>query len=437
MCPVCGTPLELATEAPQAERERALIERLVDDCAIQGAGQGPPGGRVRRRGAGRCPDDDGFDLAAYLVPGLAILLAAGGVGAAALGWRRVTRRDGAAPDSAPASGAGRRAPPVRPRPVRPVIAADGVDTTVVAAFAVGFISFISPCVLPLVPGYLSTISGVSFADIQAGKGRSKVLGPAILFCLSFTVMFVALGMTATGLRLGAARTTAGCCSRSPGVVLIAARAAVHRHAVREPAEPRVAPGGAAGARVDRRPDRGRPGVRGRLAAVHRPHPRRHPHRRQHRGQRRRGRRAAGLLRARAWRCRSSSARWRSRRCRASSASSATTTRRSRWSSGVVLVVMGVLLYTQRADAAELRGAGADGRPGDQLLQRALTLRNGTTVLRKRLRDGVATSGSRWLWLLVRVDPVGLDPRARARSRLAPSGARGRWSGRSGTRTADV
>ena len=31
MCPVCGTPLELASEAPQAERERALITRLVDD----------------------------------------------------------------------------------------------------------------------------------------------------------------------------------------------------------------------------------------------------------------------------------------------------------------------------------------------------------------------------------------------------------------------
>jgi cytochrome c-type biogenesis protein len=76
---------------------------------------------------------------------------------------------------------------------------DGVDTTVVAAFAVGFISFVSPCVLPLVPGYLSTISGVSFADLQAGRGRWRVLGPALLFCLSFTAMFVALGMTATGL----------------------------------------------------------------------------------------------------------------------------------------------------------------------------------------------------------------------------------------------
>ena len=80
-----------------------------------------------------------------------------------------------------------------------MIAADAVDTTVVAAFAVGFISFVSPCVLPLVPGYLSTVSGVSFADIQAGRGRRKVLGPALLFCLAFTVMFIALGMTATGL----------------------------------------------------------------------------------------------------------------------------------------------------------------------------------------------------------------------------------------------
>ncbi|MGH2761870.1 MAG: cytochrome c biogenesis CcdA family protein [Thermoleophilaceae bacterium] len=80
-----------------------------------------------------------------------------------------------------------------------MIAADSVDATVFAAFAVGFISFVSPCVLPLVPGYLSTISGVSFADIQEGRGRAQVLGPALLFCLAFTAMFVALGMSATGL----------------------------------------------------------------------------------------------------------------------------------------------------------------------------------------------------------------------------------------------
>ena len=79
------------------------------------------------------------------------------------------------------------------------LAAGHVDTTVLAAFAVGFISFVSPCVLPLVPGYLSAISGVSFSELAEGKGRVRVLGPSLLFCLSFTVMFVALGMTATGL----------------------------------------------------------------------------------------------------------------------------------------------------------------------------------------------------------------------------------------------
>ena len=74
------------------------------------------------------------------------------------------------------------------------------DTTVVAAFAVGFVSFVSPCVLPLVPGYLSAVSGVSIADMQTGEHqRSHVLVPALVFCASFTLMFVALGMTATGL----------------------------------------------------------------------------------------------------------------------------------------------------------------------------------------------------------------------------------------------
>ena len=77
---------------------------------------------------------------------------------------------------------------------------NGVDTTVIAAFAVGFVSFVSPCVLPLVPGYLSAVSGQSLAEIQHGEKRlSRVLLPAIVFCLSFTVVFVALGMTATGL----------------------------------------------------------------------------------------------------------------------------------------------------------------------------------------------------------------------------------------------
>jgi cytochrome c-type biogenesis protein len=75
-----------------------------------------------------------------------------------------------------------------------------VDTTVFAAFAAGFVSFISPCVLPLVPGYLSAVSGVNVADLQNREASpTAVLIPAVIFCLSFTAVFVALGMVATGL----------------------------------------------------------------------------------------------------------------------------------------------------------------------------------------------------------------------------------------------
>jgi cytochrome c-type biogenesis protein len=96
----------------------------------------------------------------------------------------------------------------------------GVDTTVIAAFAVGFISFISPCVLPLVPGYLSAVSGVSLAEIQSGEKRmSRVLVPAIVFCLAFTVVFVALGMTATGLG-STLRDSRQTLDKAAGVVIV-------------------------------------------------------------------------------------------------------------------------------------------------------------------------------------------------------------------------
>jgi cytochrome c-type biogenesis protein len=97
----------------------------------------------------------------------------------------------------------------------------GVDTTVLAAFAVGFISFISPCVLPLVPGYLSAVSGVSLAEIQDGDRRlSRVLMPAVVFCLAFTVVFVALGMTATGVGT-ALQDNRGTLDKVAGAVIVA------------------------------------------------------------------------------------------------------------------------------------------------------------------------------------------------------------------------
>ena len=97
----------------------------------------------------------------------------------------------------------------------------GVDTTIIAAFAVGFVSFISPCVLPLVPGYLSAVSGYSLADMKSGeRGLAKILLPAIVFCAAFTIVFVALGMTATSLG-SVLRDGRGTLDKVAGAVIIA------------------------------------------------------------------------------------------------------------------------------------------------------------------------------------------------------------------------
>ncbi|MDX6632723.1 MAG: cytochrome c-type biosis protein [Solirubrobacterales bacterium] len=69
---------------------------------------------------------------------------------------------------------------------------------VLAALAAGLVSFLSPCVLPLVPGYLSAVTGVSAADLEQASWR-RVLGPSLLFVLSFSAIFVIFGLTATGL----------------------------------------------------------------------------------------------------------------------------------------------------------------------------------------------------------------------------------------------
>ncbi|HYH54380.1 MAG TPA: cytochrome c biogenesis protein CcdA [Solirubrobacterales bacterium] len=69
---------------------------------------------------------------------------------------------------------------------------------VLAALAAGIVSFLSPCVLPLVPGYLSAVSGVSANELESAGWR-RVLGPSLLFVASFSAIFISLGLTATAL----------------------------------------------------------------------------------------------------------------------------------------------------------------------------------------------------------------------------------------------
>ena len=63
------------------------------------------------------------------------------------------------------------------------------------AFGAGLISFLSPCVLPLIPGYISYISGQSLKEIL--NQRKINIFPLILFCLGFSTVFVILGASAS------------------------------------------------------------------------------------------------------------------------------------------------------------------------------------------------------------------------------------------------
>jgi cytochrome c-type biogenesis protein len=68
------------------------------------------------------------------------------------------------------------------------------------ALAAGLVSFLSPCVLPLVPGYLSTVIGATPAEVSGGTlGVRRVLVPSLLFIASFSAIFILLGLSATAI----------------------------------------------------------------------------------------------------------------------------------------------------------------------------------------------------------------------------------------------
>ena len=70
-------------------------------------------------------------------------------------------------------------------------------TAIGLAFAAGLLSFVSPCVLPLLPVYLSFISGVGVEDL--GREHRRLLGTSLLFVAGFTVVFMLMGAGAGGI----------------------------------------------------------------------------------------------------------------------------------------------------------------------------------------------------------------------------------------------
>jgi len=77
----------------------------------------------------------------------------------------------------------------------------GSELNVLLAMAAGLLSFLSPCVLPLLPSYLSFIAGVSFEELQGTvanpRTRRAILVNSLLFVLGFSLVFIALGAGAT------------------------------------------------------------------------------------------------------------------------------------------------------------------------------------------------------------------------------------------------
>uniref|UniRef100_C6E5H1 Cytochrome c biogenesis protein transmembrane region n=1 Tax=Geobacter sp. (strain M21) TaxID=443144 RepID=C6E5H1_GEOSM len=75
------------------------------------------------------------------------------------------------------------------------------NISIVGAFVAGLLSFLSPCVLPLIPSYITYITGLSFADLQAEhpshKVRQQTIIHSLLFIAGFTCVFVLLGASAS------------------------------------------------------------------------------------------------------------------------------------------------------------------------------------------------------------------------------------------------
>ncbi|HSG48766.1 MAG TPA: cytochrome c biogenesis protein CcdA, partial [Longimicrobiales bacterium] len=68
---------------------------------------------------------------------------------------------------------------------------------ILIAVTAGLLSFLSPCVLPLVPSYLSFVTGMTLDDIQEGSDRRAVMLHSVLFVSGFTIIFLLMGASAS------------------------------------------------------------------------------------------------------------------------------------------------------------------------------------------------------------------------------------------------
>ena len=206
-----GHPSKHPTQAPGGVRarlhhvpraaRRVELAACAADEGVHPRASSPPAGRRSRstttsspssaRRCSRCPRRSGFDLLAWLLPFAAIVFGAGG------GRRRRARlaaepRRGSPEDDAPSEPALSAEPRAPGRPgARALRRLSEMIDKIPVAFLAGLISVITPCVLPLVPGYLSAVSAVEVERLgERGAGRRVVIA-SIPFIAGFTAVFVA------------------------------------------------------------------------------------------------------------------------------------------------------------------------------------------------------------------------------------------------------
>jgi len=94
------------------------------------------------------------------------------------------------------------------------------EGTLIFAFVAGLISFLAPCVLPLIPGFLSYLAGVSIKDANAKDNRKKIFINSVFFVLGFSTVFATLGVLLNTLLENIAYDVQTWLSRIGGVLII-------------------------------------------------------------------------------------------------------------------------------------------------------------------------------------------------------------------------
>jgi cytochrome c-type biogenesis protein len=182
VCPVCETTLD-TSDAPIARRMKAFIRARIaagdTKSEIKAKLVDQFGSTVLA-----VPPRKGFDWVAWILPFAGLAAGAAAVAVVAWRWSRVRREEDG---------------PVEPRSFRMTA------TGILVAFGAGFVSFLAPCVLPLVPGYLSAVSSVEAERLGDRGAARRVVVSSLPFVAGLVAFFVLLGAGAAAIGLSITR----------------------------------------------------------------------------------------------------------------------------------------------------------------------------------------------------------------------------------------